>query len=288
MKYTTLIALALVITGTLQAQRLFFNVAGGMMNYGGDLQNQSFTFNQANSALSAGASYKLMNNFFISASITGGKLAASDAKTNQERYRRNLSFYTNVTEGSLRLDAQLKDVPGTFKFTPYVFAGVALFHFNPYTYYQGEKIYLKPLRTEGEGLPEYPNRKPYKLTQFAIPFGGGLSYAISNSIMVSAEVGFRKLFTDYLDDASSKTYADTAILRSKVGDLSAKLSFRGDEVTSNPLQFNTKLQRGNPDRKDVYYTCLIKFSFSLDNLGSSGGWYSKKARKQCGCPGKVL
>jgi opacity protein-like surface antigen len=287
MKYTTLIISALVITSTLHAQKLFFNVAGGMINYGGDLQNASFTFNQSNSALSAGVAYKLANNFFVSAAITGGKLAASDAKSNPERYRRNLSFYTNLTEGSLRLEAQLKDVPGTFKFTPYAFAGVAVFHFNPYTYYQGEKIYLKPLKTEAEGLQEYPNRKLYKLTQFAIPFGGGLSYAVSNSIILSAEVGFRKLFTDYLDDVSSDTYVDTAILRSRVGDLSAKLSFRGDEL-SDPTTFNTKLQRGNPNRRDVYYTCLIKFSFSLDNLGSSGGWYSKKAKRQCGCPGKVL
>lgn len=287
MKNTTLIIFALIITASLHAQRLFFNVAGGMINYGGDLQNTSFTFNQSNSALSAGVAYKLMNNLFISAAITGGKLAASDAKTNQERYKRNLSFYSNLTEGSLRLEGQLKDVPGTFKFTPYAFAGVAVFHFNPYTYYAGEKIYLKPLRTEGEGLPEYPNRKPYKLTQFAIPFGGGLSYAISNSIVVSAELGFRKLFTDYLDDVSSETYADTAILRREVSDLSAKLSFRGDEIP-DPLVFNTKMQRGNPHKKDVYYTCLIKLAFSLDNLGSSGGWYSKKAKKQCGCPGKVL
>ena len=40
--------------------------------------------------------------------------------------------------------------------------------------------------------------------------------------MISGEVAFRKLFTDYLDDVSGPTYADTAILRTEKGDLSAK------------------------------------------------------------------
>lgn len=289
MKYAGIFTLMLFVISTSYAQKLFFNVAGGMMNYGGDLQEKLFTFNQANSALSAGVSYKLSNYFSIAASVTGGKVAASDAKTNPERARRNLSFYSNITEGSVRLEAQLKDVPGTFKFTPYAFIGLSAFHFNPYAYApSGTKVYLPPLKTEGEGLPEYPDRKQYKLTQLAVPIGGGLTYAISNSVMISAELNFRKLFTDYLDDVSAATYADTAILRRELGDLSAKMSFRSDE-TNEPLPFSDKLRRANPARNDVFYTCLIKLSFSLDNLGSStNGWYSKKYKKQCGCPGKVL
>jgi hypothetical protein len=217
-----------------------------------------------------------------------GKLAASDAKTNQDNYRRNLSFYTHITEGSLTLRANLKNVPGDFKFTPYVFGGIGLFHFDPYAYdTSGTKVYLQPLRTEGEGLPEYPDRQPYKLTQFAIPFGGGITYALNDQISISGEVGFRKLFTDYLDDVSSLYYADTAILRREVGDLSAKMSFRSDE-TSDPLVFSDKLKRANPDKKDTYYTGLIKLTYYFGSSGNAvSGWYGRKAKKHCGCPGKV-
>jgi len=126
---------------------------------------------------------------------------------------------------------------------------VGLYQFNPYAYNTVEqKVYLQPLSTEGEGLQQYPARKPYKLTQFSIPFGGGITYAISDKVMISGEVAFRKLFTDYLDDVSGPTYADTAILRVEKGDLSAKMSFRSDE-TNNPFPFSDKLIRGNPDKK---------------------------------------
>ena len=287
MKRITIIALVFFATEKTDAQRFYFNIAGGMINYGGDLQDKFFTFNQANSAFSIGASYKFSKYLSVSAAAIKGKLAASDIKNNSENYRRNLSFYSNLTEGSLTFEADLNDVPGINRFTPYVFGGAAIFHFNPYAYDpSGNKVYLQPLSTEGQGLPEYPERKKYKLTQFAIPFGGGIKYAISNSVIISAEIGFRKLFTDYVDDVS-KTYADTSILRMERGPLAAKMSFRSDE-TNNPFPFGDKMKRGNPNRKDVYYVCLIKLSLSLGNSGTSNNSYSKKMRKQTGCPQKVL
>ena len=81
-------------------------------------------------------------------------------------------------------------------------------------------------------------------------------------------------------------YADTSILRREKGELSAKMSFRSDE-TDNPLQFSDKLKRGNPNRKDAYYLCLIKLSFTLGGAGVSNTGYFKKMRKQTGCPQKV-
>ena len=116
-----------------------------------------------------------------------------------------------------------------------------------------------------------PERKPYTLNQLAIPFGFGVNYALSEKIMIGAEVSFRRLFTDYLDDVSSFHYADTAILRREYGDISAKMSFRSDE-TDNPLSFNTdKLQKANPDRVDSYYSAMIKVTFSLGELFKGSG-----------------
>jgi hypothetical protein len=288
MKRISIIAFAFFATGKLDAQRLYLNIGGGSINYGGDLQDKLFTFNQANHGFSFGASYKLSKYIYVSAAFTTGKLAAADFKSNSDLARRNLSFYSNLREGSLIFEADINNVPDINHFTPYLFGGAAIFHFNPYAYtLAGKKVYLQPLSTEGQGLPEYPSRKVYNLTQFALPFGGGIKYAISNSVIISAEVGFRKLFTDYLDDVSSGAYADTSILRREKGELSAKMSFRGDE-TDNPLHFSEKLKRGNPGRKDAYYVCLIKLSFSLGgNAGVSNTGYFKKMRKQTGCPQKI-
>ncbi len=276
-----------IVPAILFSQRMQLNIGAGIINYGGDLQDKNFTFQQSNAAFSLGLSYIISEHFSVTAAYTTGKVSASDTRT--KNYTRNLSFQSNINEGSLVLEAQLKEINDLNKFTPYIFGGVAVFHFNPYTFdTAGTKFYLQPLKTEGQGLAEYPDRKQYALTQFAIPFGVGAKYAISQGIMLSTEIGFRKLFTDHLDDLGSKTYADTAILRSAYGDVSADLSFRGDEV--NPPQvFSTKLTRGNPNRKDSYYTCLIKISFALGNSSASlRSNSSKKMRKQSSCPPKVL
>ena len=269
-----------------QSQNLSIHVDGGAVNYGGDLQSQLFTLQQANSFFGGGLHYRLSGHFSLEGTFAAGKLAATDAKTKVESVRRNLSFYTNITEGSLVLHANLKDVPGSARLTPYILAGVAFFHYNPYTYYQGQKVYLQPLGTEGQGLSQFPDRKLYSLTQFAIPFGGGLKYAVNDRIMIGGEIAFRKLFTDYLDDVSSKRYVDTGLLRATRGPLSAKMSFRSDE-TSNPLNFNGTIQRGNPERKDVYYTILLKLYISLGGNNDGNNAESKRLRRQSSCPPKI-
>jgi hypothetical protein len=100
--------------------------------------------------------------------------------------------------------------------TPYVFVGVAVYHFNPYAYdTTGKKVYLQPLSTEGEGLPQYPGRKEYALTQLAIPFGGGIKFRITDRVVLAYEIGMRKLFTDYLDDVSNTYVSETVLLAAK-------------------------------------------------------------------------
>lgn len=271
-----------------ESQRLYLHIDGGAMNYGGDLQDKLFTLSQANAVIGGGLYYKLSDHIALEGSLVTGKLASSDAKSNTESYRRNLSFYSTITEASLLVRVNLWDVPGDKRFTPYATMGIGFFHFNPYAYSPaGVKTFLRPLRTEGQGLPQYPDREIYKLNEFCIPFGGGITYAISDHVMMGAELNFRKTFTDYIDDVSSKRYADTAVIRAIRGDLAAKMSFRSDE-TDNPYTFNDRITRGNPDKKDVYYTCVIKLYVSLDGLFSPGNnSETRSIRKQTNCP-KVL
>src|SRR3954453_18923437 len=134
LKQTVGLLFTFFLSGTIYSQRLFFNIAGGMMNYGGDLQKSFLTFNQSNKAFGAGLSYKLSDYFTVGASIVTGKLAASDVKTNPERARRNLSFYSKLTEENLTLKFDLRQVPELVKFTPYIFGGIGLFHFDPYAF----------------------------------------------------------------------------------------------------------------------------------------------------------
>ena len=246
MKCFSIIVLIFFIAPVLQAQRLYLNVGAGLMNYGGDLQDKEFTLNQAQTAFNLGLAYKLSEHFLVNFNYVNGMVTASDQKSATGNYRRNLNFTSNINEGSITLEAQWKDISETGDFTPYIYAGAAVYHFNPYTFdTAGIKTYLQPLGTEGQGLPQYPDRKMYKLTQLAIPIGIGIKYAIADKVTIGVEIGFRKLFTDHLDDASSSSYADTALLRAARGPLAAKLSFRGDELKP-PLTFNESFAASGP------------------------------------------
>ena len=95
------------------------------------------------------------------------------------------------------------------KFRPYIVGGAGFFHFNPKSEYNepgGTKrmVELKPLRLEGQGFAEYPDRKEYSLIQKELLFGGGVKYYLNESMYVGFEVLHRKTFTDYIDDVSTK------------------------------------------------------------------------------------
>src|SRR4030095_8015554 len=166
---------------------------------------------------------------------------------------RNLSFQSPVSEFSLVGEFNTFDLDNK-KWTPYVFAGIAVFRYNPYTFDRsGNKTYLQPLSTEGQGLPGYSPSSPYGLTQFALPFGAGIKYNLSDKFRLGMEVGLRRTFTDYLDDVSGN-YADQNDLLTYRGSLAADLAYRGDEVPGGDLTYTSKADiRGSAKYKDYYY-----------------------------------
>jgi hypothetical protein len=72
------------------------------------------------------------------------------------------------------------------KFRPYGIAGVGFFHFNPKAYYYSDPnnlntkqlVELKPLRLEGQGMSQYPDRKEYNLTQLEILWAEDLNITL--------------------------------------------------------------------------------------------------------------
>jgi len=214
---------------------------------------------------SVGLTYQASPHMLGTFAFTAGKIAATDAQNGPKWFLRNLSFQSQIFEGSLTGEWDFYDITqyenafadqNPKKMTPYLFAGVALFHFNPYTYDQsGKKSYLQPLGTEGQ-------TSPYSLWQFAIPFGIGAKYSLSSTTLISAEFNVRKTFTDYIDDVSHFHYLDTTALAASRGQEAADLSYRADEIPDNPYSFKDGY-RGNPDKKDGYYSLIIKVSFKL-------------------------
>ena len=276
-----LFTFALLFAGTyLQAQKLHLTTFAGVSNYQGDLQDKKFTFQQAHLGLGIGAAYELTDQLYVTAGFKAGKLSGDD-KRSVKNAARNLNFSSPLTEFETGLEYDLLNL-NEHRLTPYFFAGVAVFHFNPSTLdSNGNKVFLQPLGTEGQGF--YNGRTRYKLTQISIPFGGGVKFALSDDIRVGVEIGLRKLFTDYIDDVST-TYVDKTLLLLNNGPQAVSLAFRGNELKTGNVYPPDGTVRGNPKSKDWYYFSGVTLSFRLGANGMQGGY---SGRNKTGCPVSV-
>lgn len=160
-------------------------VFGGVSNYLGDITHK--IYQNSGPALGLTLSYPITNRINIRGGFTYGKVKGADSLNPREDFRlRNLSFQTSITEFSLVGEINTFDM-NYKRWSPYIFGGLAVFHFNPYTFdQQGNKLLLQPLSTEGEGLPGYSSN--YSRTQLALPFGGGIKYDISEKVRIAFEV----------------------------------------------------------------------------------------------------
>lgn len=191
-----------------------------------------------------------------------GKIEGDDAVSKSYMQRqRNLSFISNVIELSAQAEFNFYKFKlsndNTDYFTPFLFLGIAGFHFNPQAKVGNRTYDLRDLSTEGQKTSEFPTRKRYRLTQLAIPLGVGIKLSLAESLGLSIEWGMRKTFTDYLDDVS-RTYPNPFILQTERGAAAASLSDRSEMAGTNSGR-----QRGNSKNKDWYNFTGITLTFKL-------------------------
>lgn len=253
---------------------------GGGMNYIGDLNNQS-ALTIPRFAAGAGFRYRIDNRWAVRAEASFGSVAC------EEDYNklRNLSFKSNIQELTALAEFNFAPFgPGATerRWTPYIFGGLSVFHFNPmarYTIGNGEERWaeLQPLRTEGQGSSEYSDRTQYSLLQVSMPFGVGVKWRLGKAFSLAAEYGFRMTWTDYLDDVS-KTYVGSALLmqNSDEGELAAQLADRSGEVREGYVNA-PGIKRGDDSLDDWYAYFHVSLGISFDVLL---GWMrSKRCRK---------
>lgn len=271
-------------------QNVHIGIAGGLSNYQGDLIDKYYVLKQTNGFIGVTVHYELNDQLWLRGTYNFARVNGNDRYISKDDLKlRNLRFESIISEFSIAGEVYLFNMYEK-RYSPYFFAGLAIFKFNPYTYDTADtKVYLKPLSTEGQGLSQYPNRKPYSLVQAAIPFGGGLKFAINDDLRVGFEIGIRKLFTDYLDDVST-SYVDENDLLAAKGPLAVELSYRSDELTGgNPTYPAKGTQRGGEKYKDMYYFTGLNISYRIGGGGfggSSNGRSGKKGR--FGCPNVPL
>lgn len=245
-----------------------FGVGIGLGHYFGDL-NTNAALNRPK--FSASLYFLKQFNNYVALKVAGDYafLGYSDQYSkNPTQLARNLSFNTSVWEFSLNGQFNFfKFIPGVegYNYTPYISLGVGVFSFDPYAYLNGQKYFLRPLGTEGQGSTLYPTRKPYSSMAVCFPLTVGFKYSLSDKMNVFGEIGYRFTNTDYLDDVSTTYAGSDAFPPLPNGQPSPAflLQDRSYEV-GTPIGVKDR-QRGNSAQKDAYVLLHIGVSFNLSS-----------------------
>ncbi len=183
------------------------------------------------------------------------------------RYNRNQSFHSNIFEVYAGVDVfpfmLLEQEREIHQLSPFIGAGVGLYHFNPKTKLNDEWVELQPLRLEGQGFTEYPDRQQYSLLQLYIPVTVGLKYFINNKIALSGGVNFRQTFTDYIDNLST-TYIDPALFDKYLQPDQAALAMQLYSRSKTPEKVRPDIEKANSENNDTYVTVFFSLSFRLN------------------------
>lgn len=172
-----------------------------------------------------------------------GRIAASDADSpNNWQKIRNLSFTSNIIDVSLGMEFNFfRYIHGSSDeyYTPYIFAGISAFSFNPKASLNGREYALQPLGTEGQ-----PDGEEYYRFSGTWMLGGGYKLDLNHLWSLNFELSYHSSWTDYIDDVST-TYATLGASR---GEIAAQLADRsGVTGFGDPGR-----QRGNSTDNDKF------------------------------------
>lgn len=252
-------------------------------------------------SISAFYRYNVNKFFAVRANLMYGMLSADDKNTDGVppgpngptdswyRARRNLNFTTHFFEfqaiGEVNLKKYIRNQAKGSKerWAPYVGAGVGFFYFNPYTKYNGTKVKLKPLGTEGQTVGV---KKGYSNFQFDLMALVGIKYNVSKKFSIALEGIYHQTFTDYLDDVSGN-YVNPDLLAS-MSPLGQELQNRantgnypdntfnfveGQKKTNGALNVGgTGNQRDDKKDNDQFFQVQLTFTFMIPTmtLGDAG------------------
>ena len=184
-KRILIVAALFCVCKTVQAQRSELGFGIGTFNYTGDLV-RNYNIKYSKPAATVFFRSNLSKVVSFRATITAGKLGATEKPIDAFAVQRNASFDIFLFEGSLGMEYHFlnwRDDKRPMRYTPYLFAGMGLFGISG----------------NASKTAEYSN------IQGVIPFGGGFKYILNPKWYAAFEIGIRKTFFDYLDNISDFT-----------------------------------------------------------------------------------
>jgi opacity protein-like surface antigen len=250
----------------------FLGELGGANRIGstGIMGFRDVEFKATRPAITAGYRYFIQPNMAVKGGITFGLLSGNDAYT-QERFRqnRNLHFRSPVVEIGGQFEYypfgeyfghlyRTKGVAGqkVSVISPYLFAGIGGFWFNPKAKYEDDWIALQPLMTENVS---------YRRIAISIPFGVGVKYALNKQMSISAEFTLRYTTTDYIDDVST-VYADKSDADAMSQYLANPTLNLIPSYTDGTYSYNATgvgMQRGQPKQNDSFAILMFSFNYKI-------------------------
>ena len=265
-----------------------FGVTLGASNYMGDL-SQSVAVQEFNPMGGLICRFNLSDWVTLRGNALFGQISGDDknyADVDAFRKQRNLNFKSNIVEFGGTVEWNFRGFGETQTanpHSPFLFAGVAVFKYNPKTLFKymptdpngqalhgsdlqkfdNQWIELQPLGTEGQETTKYNDRRRYPLTQISIPIGMGYKQHFNGVWAWGVELGVRKTFTDYLDDVSG-LYPDYKTMVDKQGLASAQYSHA---QTLNGQPFTPAgTMRGDEHFNDWFYFIGITASYRFTPL----------------------
>lgn len=216
---------------------------GGMSYYVGDL-NPAKHFAQPNWQAGAVIRYNQSNRWVYRLDYTFANVQASD-EVIKWRPERGLDFYSTIHDISFLVEFNfLEYYTGNPKknFSPYLFAGISGFMYNPCHVTDSTLVALRPLQTEGVSYSKF---------NVSIPFGFGFKMSLSKHICASLEWRLHKTFTDYLDDCGG-VYPNRVGSHNILATVPTVDQDTYDNYTDPTGNYAAGMQRGNSSYKDWY------------------------------------
>lgn len=250
-------------------RNLILLVGANTSTYYGDLKDNSDILD-VKPSLTLGAQYFISKRIGVRGEFSWVTLSGSDANSKDEgKIQRNLSFKSGNYEFNVSGVVNLIPQGGRFyqrpQFNVYAFAGVGGLYFNPKAELDGKKHALKPLMTEGVN---------YSRFTLILPYGLGAKVKASPFFNIAVEAGWRKTFTDYIDDVST-VFVDNS---SFADPIARQLADRRPEI-GLPLK-PAGARRGEPSNDDAYMLFSVRVEYYLPyQLGNAQRkLYNRKRR----------
>jgi len=257
----------------------FLGDLGGLNKIGTTYSPVDLEFSETRSAFTLGYRYKLQK--WLNVCIDGSYLVVrGDDKLTKEPFRsnRNLNFKSNIFEigGRLELVYMANKVGHRYGIKKTLnrrmknrswdisaFIGLGGFYMNPKGRdAKGNWVALRPLHTEGQGLPDGP--KQYSNYQMCIPMGVTYRLYFNRVFVVGLELNFRKCFTDYIDDVSG-TYYNNNDIQNAYGQKAAQMadpSINAIPGATQPDSDGVPADRGHKG-KDSYMSLQVTVGYII-------------------------